>query len=124
MADLRTPGTVEVLDALALVSGQSRARLKVAFRSAGEDGDTSAADQARVVAEIEAVIRYVQLALVAFDSKSPVIDLLKVLLEAPPAVSHADVEAWRTLRKRPRGRSSSISRMSWTVIGRSSAARW
>jgi hypothetical protein len=99
LPDELTPGSIEVLDALALVSGEPRDRLDVSFRSATGEGDTSVADQAHVVAEIEAVIRHVQLAPVGFDSKPPVVDPLKALLEAPPPVSHAEFEAWRRLRK-------------------------
>ena len=99
MPDGDTPGANEVLDALALVSGEPRDRLDRAFWSAAQEGDASAADQTHVVAEVEAVIRHVQLTPIEFDAKPRVIDPLKALLEAPPPVSQAAVEAWRTLRE-------------------------
>jgi hypothetical protein len=99
VTDEHLPGNNEVLDALAVVSGEARGRLDTAFRAVAMKGDKAAAVLEHVVEALGAVIRHVQLAPIEFDAKPPVIEPLKRLMLSPPALRTAGIAAWRQLTK-------------------------
>ncbi|WP_158852208.1 hypothetical protein [Saccharothrix deserti] len=98
MTDEHLPGNKEVLDALAVVSGEPRDHLDAAFRAAVEDDATAAAPE-HVIEALGAAVRHVRLAPIEFDAKAPVIEPLKRLVLSPPSLCEADIAAWRKLSK-------------------------
>ncbi|WP_447003328.1 hypothetical protein ACRAKI_27110 [Saccharothrix isguenensis] len=115
MTDERLPGNEEVLDALAVVSGEARDRLDTAFRAAAMKGGTAAASPEKVVEALGSVIRRVRLAPIELDAKAPVIAPIERLVLSPPALLTTHIAAWRSQRNCPSG--------SWTSCGIRSSYR-
>ncbi|PSL53126.1 hypothetical protein B0I31_110219 [Saccharothrix carnea] len=97
MVDERLPGNREVLDALAVVSGEPGDRVAAAFRAAEVEAASTAAAAEHVVEALAAVVRHVRLAPIEFESKEPVIAPLKRLAQSPPPLGEADIAVWRRL---------------------------